>query len=237
MNVGFRCDVDGTIADPLFCAGEDFWETARQYIAAGVVTEGEVHSLNTGNRQRLWLLPQVLLTHVALPGAVEGLQHLAQFGTSLEYFTVRQAINAESCKRVHENTRVWLETLHFPAPRETRFFWNPEDKLLVSLEALEPYIALIDDRPAGLIEAHQRIAAQDVQRAEEIRQRVVLVAFGYADTQQLLSFPDTPQIVPLADWSRLRELLSSLEEKFIERPIVPSVVPKEGTYGNRRTSN
>ena len=70
--LGYRIDIDGTIAEPKYHL-PGIWNTVRLYIEAGLVTEDEVKAHHTENHQRLWLLPQVLLTHVALPSAVQGI--------------------------------------------------------------------------------------------------------------------------------------------------------------------
>lgn len=228
--LAYRIDIDGTIGEPQFYA-PDFWETARHYIAAGLVTEEEVVALRTENHQRLWLLPQVLLTHIPLPGAVQAVQQLAQRGTSLHYFTVRQALDAKCCEQVHEKTRVWLAQEGFPFPKSVAFFWDAANKLRKALEAPEDRIALIDDRPAGLLHAYQRIAGEDPVCANEIQKRVILLAFGSAAMDGLPQIENAPEILPLADWFHLSELLSQLGEKFID---TPTVVPYSvGTAHNK----
>lgn len=221
--IGYRIDIDGTIAEPKYHL-PGFWNTARLYIEAGLVTEDEVKALRTENHQRLWLLPQVLLTHIALPGAVQGITQLAHSGVSLQYFTMRQALDAQTCEQVHEHTRLWLAEAGFAHPRAVQFFWDAADKLIKSLEAPEEYIALIDDRPGGLLQAYQRIRASNLAQAEVIRRRVLLVAFGPDAMKDLRPIEHAPRLLSLASWSHLSELLSQLGEAFIDAPTPRNVV-------------
>ena len=96
---------------------------------------------------QLYTLPQVAITHQPLPEAVESLRFLDQMGASLQYFTLRQSFDEERRKCIHENTHLWLNLHAFPHLRAVRFLGNLTDKLLAALEAPEPYIVLIDDRP------------------------------------------------------------------------------------------
>jgi hypothetical protein len=222
MRIGYRIDIDGTIAEPKHHAPA-FWKTAHLYIGDGLVTEAEVIALRTENHQRLWLLPQVLLTHTALPGAVQGVKQLAQSGASLQYFTVRQALDPQTCEQVYEHTRLWLTQAGFPCSREVQFFWDIADKLIKSLEAPEEYIALIDDRPGGLLNAYQRIREDNPTQAEEIRRRVILVAFGSEAIENMPDIEAAPKLLALAGWPQLSELLSLVEE-FIQAPSTRNVV-------------
>lgn len=236
--IGYRIDIDGTIAEPKHHA-PGFWNTARPYIEAGLVTEAEVRALKSENHQRLWLLPQILLTHTPVPGAIQGVKELAQSGGSLEYFTVRQALDTKTCEQVHENTRLWLASAGFPVPRAVQFFWDAGDKLTQALAAPEDAIALIDDRPGGLLKAYQRIRENNPEQAEAIRKRVILIAFGPDAMEDLPCVDQAPGILALEGWSRLSELLSSLGEKFIDNAPTPSTVvyrsittSKEGDSSN-----
>jgi hypothetical protein len=224
MPFGYRIDIDGTVGEPKFVEG-DFWETARLYIEAGIATETDVQALRSENQQRLWLLPHVLLTHVPLPGAVAGVEQFAQSGSSLSYFTVRQALETEVCRQVHENTRVWLNHQRFPHPNAVEFFWDVSEKLTKSLEAPEEQIVLIDDRIGGLLHAYQRIAEHNPTQAEEIERRVSLVAFGADGMKDLPQVEHAPSVFSLEDWFHLNDLFSWIQERFRESPpVVPSAV-------------
>ncbi len=213
MKIGFRFDIDGTIAQPKW-DHPDFRMCTQAYIDAGIVTPEEVASLRRPVHQHLFLLPHVLLTHAPIPGAIKSLQQLAQEQTSFQYVTVRQALDPDVCQLVHANTHSWLEQHHFPAPGDVRFFWDAVEKLRVALEAPEPWVMLIDDRPAGLLEAYQQEAKQNLQQAKEIKERVILVAYGYSTLEQVPTIPDAPRVFPLADWFHLSELLSWIREEF-----------------------
>ena len=123
----YRVDIDNTITAARFydC---DVQVCIQHYIQAGIVTPEE--TAHVQYHPHLYILPQVAITHVPLPGAVENLQYLVQAGASLQYFTLRQSFDEERCKRIHENTHLWLERHAFPNPGEVRFFWNLTEKLL-----------------------------------------------------------------------------------------------------------
>jgi hypothetical protein len=192
----YRIDIDGTIAVPRFFH-EDLRVCADWYVREGIVKPEEIASLRF--HQQLFLLPHVLITHRAVNGAVEVLQELNAQGKTLEYFTVRQNFDKEVCQKVHRNTSIWLEQQHFPCPMDVRFFWDAGNKLLASLEAQEEEVYLIDDRPAGLLKAYEKIVQSDPHKAQQIKQHVILVAFGYTDLQGL---PGSDlRVIPLAHWS------------------------------------
>jgi hypothetical protein len=146
----------------------------------------------------LFLIPHVLVTHVSIAGSVEAIQALFSEGKSLQYFTVRQALRPEICVQVHHNTQVWLEQCHFPLPEAVHFFWDAGKKLTEALEAKEDQILLIDDRPDGLVKAYQKIAAQHPDVAQQIKQRITVLAFGAVNTGSLPS--SDLKVLPLPDW-------------------------------------
>lgn len=230
----FRIDIDGTIADPAFY-DPDFETCVQHYISAGIATQEDVAGLRRKAHQHLYLLPHVLLTHRPFPNAVEGLHLLTRQG-ALQYFTVRQALDPETCRQVHDNTRIWLGQHRFPASDEVRFFWDPGEKLLAALEASEERIALIDDRPEGLLAAHARLATEQPQRAQEIATRLALVAFGMteAEVAQLPQVLGAPTVLALPAWSELSELLPRLEEVFINDVSLVTAI-KEDPHGNRHS--
>jgi hypothetical protein len=201
-------DIDNTIAEPRWFH-DDFEICKQSYITAGLVTEQEAVSLD--HHQRLFLLPHVLMTHVPLPGAVEMLQHLAHTDHCVTYLTVRNSIQPEQCKQVHEQTRVWLEEQGFPNPRQVQFFWDFPEKLLATLDAPAPRVLFLDDRPRHLLEGYRRLVERDPARAAQVRERVILVAFGYQTLDELPQIPDAPRVVPLPNWAYCGELLSQLE--------------------------
>ena len=192
----YRIDIDGTIAEPRFF-DDNLRTCCDWYVNEGIVTSEEVTSLQ--QHQQLFLLPHVLITHVPLSGSVEALHDLVTEGKTLQYFTVRQAIDPEVCGRVHGNTRTWLHDRHFPYPDQVRFFWDAGHKLTEALEAREDQIILIDDRPEGLIRAYQNIAEKDPDVARHIRQRMVVLAFGIFDIHAYAS--SLLRVVPLTSWS------------------------------------
>lgn len=201
----FRIDIDGTIARPKFFH-DDFQECMAQYIQAGIVQPEEIASFTY--HQQVFLLPHVLITHQAIEGAVTVLQRLSREGFDLQYFTVRQNFDKAICQQVHEQTKVWLKEQGFPRPRDTHFFWDPAKKLIQALEATEEQIILIDDRPGGIVKAFETIVAKDGKTAEQIRARVILVAFGQCtipkDTKGL-------RVIPLLQWSHFENLCTQLE--------------------------
>src|SRR5579859_3888404 len=204
----FCVDIDNTIAEPRWFH-EDFDLCKQAYITAGLITEQEAASLD--HHQRLFLLPQVLITHVPFPGAIETLRHLAQRDYGVSYLTVRNSIQPEQCQQVHENTRVWLEQQGFPNPRQVQFFWDFPEKLLATLDAPAPRVLFVDDRPRHLLEGYRRLVERDPVQAAQIRERVILVAFGQQILEGLPQVPDAPRVVLLPTWAHCEQLLSHLE--------------------------
>lgn len=202
----YAIDIDNTITVPRFCY-PDFTRTVQRYIDDGIVLQDDVEGIQHYHPQ-FYLLPKVAITHLPMNGAVEALQGIASEGASIQYFTVRNHINPDVCKAIHENTHIWLENYGFPNPMGVRFFWDMAEKLLQASEPAETQSILVDDRPSGLFKAYQHIAENDPQKAQQIRERVTLIAFGYADIRQF-SIPNGLRVLPLAEWSQLRELLSS----------------------------
>jgi hypothetical protein len=195
----YRIDIDGTIAIPCFFH-QDFEQCQRWYVQAGIVKQEELISLQI--HQHLFLLPHVLLTHRAIEGAVQALQRIVREGMTLGYCTLRQHRDPIICERVHRNTCIWLEQQQFPCPMEAKFFWHMADKLLTSLDAPEEEVILIDDRPAGLVKAYETIVQSHPERAQQIQQRVTIMAFGCAETT---AFPHTDlRVIPLENWSCFR---------------------------------
>jgi hypothetical protein len=200
----YRIDIDGTIAEPRFF-DEHFQTCIDWYRSAGIVKQEEVASLTF--HQQLFLLPHVLVTHKPVAGSVEMLSCLVEQGHTLQYFTVRQAIDPPVCRMVHEDTRAWLEAMHFPCASAVSFFWDAGEKLLRSLDAPEERIMLIDDRPSGLARAYEVILEKDPEKARQIRERIVLVAFGITDSRMLPALAGL-RIVPLLSWADLKRVCS-----------------------------
>lgn len=198
----YRIDIDGTIAEPRFF-DDHFQACIDWYRNAGIVQQEEVASLTF--HQQLFLLPHVLVTHTPITGSVEVLSRLVEQGKTLQYFTVRQAIDPIVCRKVHENTLVWLETMQFPCASAVSFFWDAGEKLLWSLDAPEDRIVLIDDRPSGLARAYESILGKDPDKARQIRERVVLVAFGITDQHKLPALPGL-RIIPLSSWADFKHV-------------------------------
>lgn len=203
----YRVDIDNTITAAQFY-DPNVQACIQHSIQAGIVTREE--TAHVQYHPQLYTLPQVAMTHQPLPEAVESLRFLAQVGASLQYFTLRQSFDEERCKCIHENTHLWLDLHAFPHPRAVRFFWNLTDKLLAALEAQEPYIALIDDRPSQLLQVYQKLAEHDPQSAQQIRERAILVGFWCAHFEQVPLIAPAPRMIPLADWSHFKELLARL---------------------------
>lgn len=172
----FCVDIDNTIAEPRWFH-DDFDLCKQAYITAGLITEQEAATLD--HHQRLFLLPQVLITHVPFPGAIEALQHFVQRDYGVSYLTVRNSIQPEQCQQVHANTRVWLEQQGFPNPRQVQFFWDFPEKLLATLDAPAPRVLFVNDRPRHLLEDYRCLVERDPAQAAQIRERVILVAFGH----------------------------------------------------------
>jgi hypothetical protein len=210
MATTYRIDVDGTIAEPKFF-DDDLRTCCDWYVREEIITSEEVTQLQ--HHHQLFLLPHVLVTHVPILGAVETLHDLVGEGKTLQYFTVRQAIDPTVCSHVHEKTRIWLRDQHFPCPDDVRFFWDAGEKLTASLEAREDQILLVDDRPDGLVQAYQKIAEKEPSLARQIRQRVKVLAFGFTDISTYYS--SSLRVIHLPSWSSFWNIRAELERESL----------------------
>jgi hypothetical protein len=204
-DVAYRFDIDGTIAFPhpdLY--DPDFQRCAQNYVAAGLVTQEDIATIP--RHTTLFLLPSVAATHIPAPGVVEILHQLAALGVSFRYHTARNSVNSEQCTAIHAMTHEWLRVHGFPAYEKVSFVSDITHKLLYALDAREQSLLLVDDRIADLLKAYRRIAAENPARAQEIRERVVLVSFRKPALQE----KDAPRTVFLKDWSGFFALVSSL---------------------------
>jgi hypothetical protein len=204
----FCVDIDNTIAAPRWFE-HDLHSCKQHYIQAGLVTAQEVAPIEY--HQRLFLLPQVLVTHVPLPGSVETLQQLAHSDYGISYLTVRNSIQSAQCQQVHEQTRAWLKQERFPNPQQVQFFWDFPEKLLATLDAPARRILFLDDRPGHLLEGYCRVAERNPEQAQQIQERVILVAFGHQTWEERPGVSNAPRVVPLLTWAHLQQLLSQLE--------------------------
>lgn len=202
----FAIDIDNTITVPQYF-DTDFHVTVEHYIQAGMITRRDVQALKY--HPQLYVLPQVAVSHGPMEGAVETLQDIVAQGSSLQYFTARNHLNREICAQIHTNTHIWLETHRFPNSTEVKFFWNVSEKLLQALETSEDQSILIDDRSEGLLKAYCTIKANSPEKAQQIRDRVTLIAFGCA-TMEHLSLPTGLRVIPLKSWFQFGEIQNSL---------------------------
>lgn len=206
-------DIDNTITEPLY-DDQDAQACVQSYVQAGIVTPEETAHIQY--HPQLYSLPQVAVTHRPLPNVVEALQHLVAQGASLQYVTLRNSFDPQTCAQIHENTHVWLKDHHFPCPMNVRFVWNLAEKLDEALAASEQQVVLIDDRPAQLLQAYQKLAKSAPHLAREIRERVILAGFWLAerDLASLPIVPQAPKVLPLATWSQFDHLMRQIEQDF-----------------------
>jgi hypothetical protein len=204
-DVAYRFDIDGTIAFPrpdLY--DPDFQRCTQNYVDAGLVIQEDIATLS--RHTKFFLLPAVAATHIPAPGVVEILQQLATSGVSFHYHTARKSVDPQHGTAIHTMTHEWLRTHGFPAYEKVSFVTNITHKLLHALDSREQLLLLVDDRIADLLKAYRRIVAENPARAQEIRERVVLVSFRKPALQE----KDAPRTVFLQDWSGFFALVSSL---------------------------
>ena len=215
-------DLDHTSAIPRWFH-EDLVPCAQSSQEAGLVTAEQVANLTS--HQRLFLLPQVLRTHLHMPGAVETLERLARADDRIHSLTFRNHIEPAQCQQVHDGTRAWLREQGFPFSEQVCFFWDAPDKLCAALDADAPRSLLIDDRPADLLDGSTRLSQSDPAQAAQARERVLLAAFHTSTWNgHLAPLADLPRVVPLPDWATCELLLFQLERESRSH-VVSSVVP------------
>lgn len=153
-------------------------------------------------------LPDVMRVHEQIPGALAGVQKLAQLG-NLSYFTVRKATDPDAQRSVQTATREWLVEHQFPLAAHVIFCRSMVHKLLAIAECQKEQngpILLIDDSWRKALDALQFIEDQDKSIAQLLREQLTIAAFGV----QPGDLPDAPVgLIALPDWSQIDRVISS----------------------------
>jgi hypothetical protein len=149
----------------------------------------------------------VLTEMEPLPGAVSGVQRLAERGQVL-YVTCRKKGNLEA-------TRAWLAWAGFPeAGNVAACDWYHSKYLHAYEQAGEQeQIVLIDDMMEQIVRSFGRIAREHTQIALSLLRRIEVVGYGHK------SLPSLPEHVPfthslLASWSELETWLEEKRERM-----------------------
>jgi hypothetical protein len=210
VSIAYRIDIDNTIATPQWY-DNDLQICIRYYLDQKIITEHDRVSIEY--HTQLFMLPQVALTHSPMQGAVTVLQQLAQEGFPVEYYTARNSVQPEKCKKMHENTHLWLEKYQFPNPDRVHFVWDISEKWTHTLDAPGQYIVIIDDRPEELLQAYRALAKNMPQAATHVREHMLLIAFQQYSLEQFSTVPEAPRIFSLPDWMHFAELLPQIQRE------------------------
>lgn len=142
---------------------------------------------------------QVILALEEIPGAVAGVTMLSSLGT-IRYYTVRSN---------QEATRQWLSIKQFPHPDDVVFCENARHKLaIISQQKTEEVVVLIDDKFAVLAQAYNDLAQASPYVAENLRKRLVLIAFG---VDVVPMWGNGLQVLTLPSWDSVTSLNFSVE--------------------------
>jgi hypothetical protein len=146
--------------------------------------------------------PQVIRSLEEIPGAVVGVTYLSHFGT-IRYYTIRS-------HEVQEGTREWLSTKRFPNPHDVVFCESSLQKLstLYHQETQEA-IVLIDDKCESLLRAFEKFAKGSPLIADDLQQRLVLVAFG-VEVQTLAADCKGLKVLALPSWDAVADVIAPL---------------------------
>jgi hypothetical protein len=213
-SITYRIDIDNTIAKPQWYH-RDLNLCIQYYVEHEIINAQDIAKL--GYHTQLFMLPHVAITHIPMPGAVEALQQLAQEGFSIEYYTARNSVEPEKCKRMHENTYIWLEKHQFPNSNNVSFVWDISEKWINTRENPGEYTIIVDDRPHELLQAYRMLAKQEPQTSINIQKHMILVAFQHTSLEQLLTDSENLRIFPLSDWLHFPELAAKLQRECLYR--------------------
>lgn len=154
------------------------------------------------------LSPEVLVAVLPIPGAVEGVQRLANLG-EITYWTARYTPDSEELSRgMADATYQWLREQGFPCSDSVTFCASPQDKLTRIAEwseAEERRVILIDDRYPKLLEVTGTL---DTRLQEILRRSVTLVAFGATSVTDATC---GMTVVPLMSWQAIDSLIEHLD--------------------------
>lgn len=187
-------DVDQTASTGHVCA--TLAESVQYYRQLGVVVPDDVASW-----PELFQLPEILIQHEVIPGALAGVRLLAEHG-EIAYLTVRKP-------DVRAITQDWLSLEDFPSPDNVMICQSSAHKLLAIAEHPGQAV-LIDDRWRKLLDCWPRLVEYAPDLATDLQQRLTLVAFG-ASAADLPSSPVVP-VVPLPDWRSVADVLMALHK-------------------------
>jgi hypothetical protein len=142
-------------------------------------------------------LPDVLLRHETLPGALAGVHQLSRVG-DVSYATVRP-------DNVAGITRFWLREHGFPEPDQVDFCRNMTEKLL-AIAAHPGALVLVDDRFLQVLDILEK-QSEIYPVLSGLVDRLVIVAFGVS---ALPGPGSVVPFVPLLDWSNIDVVVSQL---------------------------
>lgn len=198
----FVLDIDQTLSTGF--VGQNIKESIEYYRTRGIAIPTTVTTYFD-----LFQLPEVMQVHSILPGAVEGVQRLAELG-EVHYFTVRKGEDHVTSKRIQDVTRRWLAEKRFPNPDHAVFCRSTMHKLIKMYEMnIEEPIIFIDDRWQQAIKALHQLeerGEEALQVAAFVRNFVTIVAFG------ALSVPESSDVclVALPTWAHIADVMATL---------------------------
>lgn len=222
METLFAIDIDGTIAGgpnnhKLYIQHhiEDLELDIAQDVLDGVsnyqsfLKLPQVRAYRRDNEERFLasrascrVSPKVINALEVVPHAVEGVNLLARLGT-IRYYTKRSSLQT-----VKDATTAWLAFHQFPCPKNVVICAETSHKLdIIHQQETASSIMLIDDRFIELLAGFKLLKQEHPQAANDLKQRLTLVAFGAncvpEETSGLrtLAFPS---------WENVQELVASL---------------------------
>jgi hypothetical protein len=223
----FLIDIDGTIAvrnfshfiercNLLLDLGINLEQRPRNYQAFLCSAEVEEYRQQVGqekaHRDLAWMdLDPVILTNMyPYPGAVQGVNQLAQNQIEIAYYTARSCwFDQVKNQAIMDATLTWLREKGFPNADKTVFCRNVADKLQrianVIAQDRQP-IVLVDDQYHRLQDAFRKA---DAETQLLLRSYLTLVAFGTDNPMEAQGEPSLP-CLGLPNWKKTDALTTLL---------------------------
>lgn len=178
-------DIDQTISTGHI--GSCLEESIAHYQRLGIALP------NVSSYLELFQCPEVMRIHDVIPGAVPGLEQLAQIGT-ITYVTVRDE---------QEITKEWLAKHHFPFAENVCFCRSILHKVVI-LHRSPGNVVLIDDRYKQIAD----VLMEGQERFQILSSRMLLVGFGTAEIACSCPAPS----FALRNWDCVLSLVESLQK-------------------------
>lgn len=199
MNRYFHLGIEQSLIDSLTSYAQFIeLEAVRSFVRGNESRATEFNSVAKDAQYA----PLVQQMRVPINGAVEAVQHIAQF-YSFRYVTCRKLSTLPV-------TQEWLDRYGFPTPENVSCYEQGiHQKYLEAYHfaaADEPLI-FIDDLARVFMMSFAALIKHHYQEAKAIRRRCTLLAFDHAEAPQWPFNKPMYPVWPLLDWGQFRNLV------------------------------